>query len=335
MTPAINVRLMSFRKYFLVSLLVGITPFLQAREDATVEEWLERMERAMHELRYEGVFVYLHDNQLELMRLIHTVEVGKEQERLISLNGAPREVVRDDYSVICVLPGRRLVSVGQRDNGNASHKHMPLKPSELSRYYDFRLVGDGRVAGRPTKVLTIIPRDSNRYGQRLYLDLEYALPLKSDLLETSGEPVTQVMFTSLRVDPGIRDIHPEVEEARAEDRYAWINEQPKQRMDDLGKDIKWNFLGVPDGFRFRTHLVRPATQQRGMIEHFVFSDGLATFSVYIEKSGAHHNLQGSSQMGAVNAFGTQVRDYQVTVVGEVPAETIEKIAGAIEYRAVQ
>ena len=36
-------------------------------------------------------------------------------------------------------------------------------------------------------------------------------------------------------------------------------------------------------------------------------------------------------MGAVNAFGSVIHSHFVTVVGEVPAVTVEKIGAAIEY----
>jgi negative regulator of sigma E activity len=34
-------------------------------------------------------------------------------------------------------------------------------------------------------------------------------------------------------------------------------------------------------------------------------------------------------MGAVNALGSRVDDYQITTVGEVPAETIALIGGSV------
>ena len=39
------------------------------------------MKMAIHSLNYEGTFVYLHDNQLELMRIVHVVNQGGERER--------------------------------------------------------------------------------------------------------------------------------------------------------------------------------------------------------------------------------------------------------------
>jgi len=69
------------------------------------------------------------------------------------------------------------------------------------------------------------------------------------------------------------------------------------------------------------------------VEHLVYTDGLASVSVFIEHleaSGEHQ--EGTSRMGAVNAFGTMVDSFQVTVVGEVPEATVERIGRSVSRR---
>lgn len=66
-------------------------------------------------------------------------------------------------------------------------------------------------------------------------------------------------------------------------------------------------------------------------EHMVFSDGLATLSVYIEKAKSEAQaFLGLSTMGAMNAFGAVVDGYQVTVVGEVPPATVQMVAASMQ-----
>ena len=61
--------------------------------------------------------------------------------------------------------------------------------------------------------------------------------------------------------------------------------------------------------------------------HMVYSDGLASVSVFIEKNqGAKKHLLGVASLGALNAFGRSMDDYFVTVVGEVPVKTVELMA---------
>ena len=51
-------------------------------------DWVQKMSSAMRNLNYRGDFVYLHDNQLESMRISHYTDENGEKERLISLNAA-------------------------------------------------------------------------------------------------------------------------------------------------------------------------------------------------------------------------------------------------------
>jgi sigma-E factor negative regulatory protein RseB len=76
--------------------------------------------------------------------------------------------------------------------------------------------------------------------------------------------------------------------------------------------------------------------------HLVYSDGLATVSVFVEAPpatapGADNGvlpaeppMQGLARVGSGFAFSTVVQGYQVTAVGEVPAQTVEFIAHAVK-----
>ncbi|WP_438971904.1 MucB/RseB C-terminal domain-containing protein [Methylophaga sp.] len=46
-------------------------------------------------------------------------------------------------------------------------------------------------------------------------------------------------------------------------------------------------------------------------------------------------MRGASHVGAINAFGTTMHAHFVTVVGEVPTVTVEKIGNAITHLAAQ
>jgi sigma-E factor negative regulatory protein RseB len=66
----------------------------------------------------------------------------------------------------------------------------------------------------------------------------------------------------------------------------------------------------------------------------VFSDGMATVSVYVEKLPPDSNaFTGLSNMGAMNAYGTVIDGHQITVVGEVPAATVQYMARLVGRRS--
>ena len=69
------------------------------------------------------------------------------------------------------------------------------------------------------------------------------------------------------------------------------------------------------------------------VQHLVFTDGLASVSIFIEKhQPSMPNLVGASSMGAVNAFGKLVKAHHVTTVGEVPRATVQMISESVSYQ---
>ncbi len=296
-----------------------------AGEEARV--WLDRMSRAMQTLNYQGTFVYLHGGEIESMRIVHSRDESGERERLLSLNGEAREVIRDDRSVTCIWPGSRSVTVSKSRPRTPFPSTIP-EASQLAERYRFRLLaGDARIAGMPARILDIEPRDEFRYGYRLWIDRETHLLLRSDLLDERGRPVEQVMFTELQVLDHIPEerFRPILNGTG----YTWVNEQDVETM---APDPMWVVSRLPAGFALKQRAKKPMQPNAKGVEHLVVSDGLATASIFIEPlQSGQQRFEGPSRMGAVNVFGTIQRDYQITVVGEVPAATVEYIARAVVY----
>ncbi|OOZ37369.1 hypothetical protein BOW51_02640 [Solemya velesiana gill symbiont] len=322
MTP--NLKNMRFI-VLLASAVLLLPQQLLADED--VHHMLKKMVQAVHGLSYEGTFVYLHGNQLESMWVVHTLKEDGERERLISLNGAAREVVRDNASVTCIAPDARSVSVGKRILGRSFRAVFSIDTSQLGAIYDFKVLGHDRVAGRPTKVVAILPKDQYRYGYRIYLDHEHSLPLKTDMLDSSGEAISQVMFTHMNVDPHIDDRAESTLEGK--ELYRWGQRNSTQTRRPVEKS-NWVFKNLPSGYSLSIHTQRPSGKESRGVDHFVLSDGLASLSVYIEQQGEQSGLNGSSQMGAVNAYGSLFQGHQVTAVGEVPVATVKRVATALQ-----
>ncbi len=330
MTQGNSAMLPSCRAWVGCFLLAVAQATMAGESEKNVEAWLEQMVQSVRTLSYEGTFVYLHNMQLETMQITHTANDNQEQERIFSLNGAAREVIRSPDSVICVLPDMKTVSVMKPEADDRDFPAvLPMNLNRLSNYYEFRMLGDARIADREAVVIGVIPRDAYRYGYRLFLDVDHALPLKTDAINEEGEVVSQIMFTSLRVDPSIQSIS-SVTHGKSD--YAWVYPKPAQSL-PTSLPANWQFRQVPDGFQLQARTKQSLSPGGQEVEHFVFSDGLATFSVYIEKAGDGDGLHEASRMGAINAYGTQVSGHQITVVGEVPGQTVRTIANSMEYSA--
>ncbi|WP_169338464.1 MucB/RseB C-terminal domain-containing protein [Lamprocystis purpurea] len=270
---------------------------------------LDRMNGALRSLDYQGTLVYLIDNRLETLHLVHRIEHGRVQERLVSMSGPLRSVTRERDRVTCVMPNGHPILVKSQSR-RAFMQPEPIDPRALSDRYRTELLDSARVAGRETDVVAIRPLDEVRYGYQFYLDRATGLPLKSDLIDHRGEAIEQLLFTSIELSgttaasPASADAPPPVFAAPPTDPLP----------------TSWRFDPRPAGFELTMHDVMEGPQG-AQIDHFVFSDRLSSYSVYIE-GNAMDGFDGVTRIGAVHAAGRVVDGHQVIAVGEVPAGTV-------------
>ncbi|MEJ2691575.1 MAG: MucB/RseB C-terminal domain-containing protein [Candidatus Thiodiazotropha sp.] len=310
-----------FRPRFLIPLvlLINSQALLATGGELSARDWLERMMDAVQHLNYQGTFIYLHDNQLETMRIVHAVENDQVRESLTSLNGNPREVIRDKDSVTCVIPETNQVSVDRRSPSGKFLNLLPDDLAQLERHYTFHLLSGSRIANHQARIVIIAPRDGLRYGYRFYLDTDSGLPLKSDLMNEQGLVVEQTMFTDLQVGKAeINDIY------HRESLYTYQLKNNAGAVDDLVDNpaTRWNFQRLPSGFKLTFKHYIPDPEGAVPIEQYVFSDGLGSLSVFVEQGQQADGLSGASRLGAINAWGGNVEGFQVTAVGEVPSITL-------------
>jgi len=294
-----------------------------------VQQWLQKMQRAAHMLNYDGTFVYGQQGQLTSMRIVHRVTPQGEQERLISMDGSGREVIRDGKKVTCILPDSKTVVVEKSRQDKQFPPPFPMRIKELSKYYNFSLAGNGKVAGQPTQRISITPKDVYRYGHILWVDRDTGLLLKTHLLDEAGKPIEQFVFTRIAY---LKEVPDEWLQPAVDGRdFTWYESRDEQPLEvgDTGPDLKVAWL--PNGFEQDMNRMQKLPTSAMPVKHLVFSDGLASISIFVEEALEHSqgNLEGGSRMGAVNAHGTDVGDYHVTVVGEVPHITVEKISQAV------
>ena len=309
-----------------IAVLLGLAAPLAQAADAQV--LFARMHQAGRSLDYEGTFVYQHGDQLESLRIIHKAGTGGVRERLVSLNGAPREIIRTDSEVRCYLPDENAVLIEHR---RADNRNFPaLLPDSLALLkgnYMIRAGKEGRVAGHKAVSVRIKPRDAYRYGYLLWVDEASGLLLKASLLDERGEVIEQYMFTQVSIGGPIPES--ELKPQYPAKGIVWQRADDETRVSSTGQ---WTATRLPDGFTLSARIVRMLPARKQPVEHLVYSDGLAVVSVFVEKAGdeARPNaLSGLTHMGAAHAFGKVVDGHQVTVVGEAPALTVDMIGESV------
>ena len=296
------------------------------------------MVEASRTLDYIGTFVYRNGSTIQSMKIIHRADTEGGKDRLVALSGAAREVIRDGERVTCILPDDRTVVISRRRAGGLSPS-TTFGPeiaigSNIAEFYAMASGGTERVADREALVIGLRPRDRFRYGFRLAVDRETGLLLKSELLDGDGAALEQIVYTHLDLPESIPD----------EDLESRISHAGFARYDTVAAVASgdapsapaqdWDIGWLPAGFRMTDESYGSIrTTGRAPVEHRVYSDGLASLSIFIERgSDAGGRLEGHSSIGAFNAFGRTAGEFQVSVVGEVPGITVERVAASIMKR---
>ncbi len=304
-------------------LLAGIT---QVSANPAME-WIEKMSDSMRNLSYQGEFVYLHENQLESMSILHIKDEFGERERLLSLNDEAREVIRDNKNLTCIWPASRKVVVDNVRQKNYSPLFVPEDIARLSKYYNMNLADGDRVAGQDSIIVHIKPKDQLRYGLKLWINSSNGLLLKSNLINELHEVVEVVMFTNLKelnkIDRMQLITMPELD-----DSFSLIQYHSGDASGNLEVDMTWRFSNLPDGFWQESAVKRRSAETDQFIQQMIYTDGLASLSVFIEKQTLQA-AQGETSMGAVNGFIRILNNYSVTAIGAVPALTVRRMAESV------
>jgi len=315
-----------FHPHVTFAALLGLAaPLAQAADAQTL---FARMHQAGRSLDYEGTFVYQHGDQLESLRIVHKTGAGGARERLVSLNGAPREITRNDSEVRCYLPDESAVLVEHRRADNRNFPALlPDSLAQLQGHYKILVGKEGRVAGRKAVSVRIMPRDAYRYGYLLWADEASGLLLKASLLDERGGTIEQYMFTQVSIGKPIAES--ELKPQYPTKGIVWQRADDKPPAASTGQ---WAAARLPAGFTLSARMMRMLPARKQPVEHLVYTDGLAVVSVFVEKVGDEASpnvLSGLTHMGAVHAFGKVVGGHQVTVVGETPAMTVDMIGESV------
>jgi sigma-E factor negative regulatory protein RseB len=291
-------------------------------------QWLQRAELAAQKLNYAGVMIYQHGDAVLISRVTHLVDRSGEQEKLELLDGVPREILRHNDRVQSFMPDTKTVFLEpKRDRGNfPSFSAGPL--AGIADHYSLKVADVDRVAGVECQVVDVDAKDTYRYGHRFWIDRASGLLLRAQTFNEKRELVEQIAFTEVKIGGAI-------ERAKLKPSYpiqGWKTENAGSQTTDLAAS-GWILRGLPGGF----HKIREVKRKlagRPDVAQMVLSDGLSTISIFIEPySDSRGALPVVGAQGAINVYAKRYGSFWLTVLGEVPTVTIQKVASAIELQA--
>lgn len=295
--------------------------------------WLQKIQHAAQNVNYTGLLIYQQGTQIQASRIVHAADATGEHEKLETLDGAPKEFIRDNDEVKCYIPASRTIVVEQRGAARPFPGLLTGQVGSLDQLYAIRLEAPDRVAGFTCQMIVLEPKDNLRYGHRLCVENASGLLLRAQTLNQRNDVIEQIAFTQVRI--GVPIDKQAIRSSFAGFDSTWRVENAGAKPADLAQS-GWVLDNMPPGYKKVLELLRTRSGQTQTIGHMVLSDGMAAVSVFIEP------LQGTntppaavaarlSRQGAISVYSLQVDGHTVTVLGDAPADSVMQIGNAIRF----
>jgi sigma-E factor negative regulatory protein RseB len=280
-------------------------------------------------LSYSGLLITESGKHSQTSKLLHQAIGGSEFEVLERLDGQPAKWIRHNDQIQCVIPDRKMILTERRHTSIAFPRVFAGADgaSGLEKLYSISELPGRRVAGRAVRVLKLTPNDDMRYEYRLYVDRENSLLMRSELYSPQGELLENVGFKEISFEPAVIE-NPALVKAGPGWRTS-STEVRKLSADELSYDLP----DIAFGFKKADTVCRVKSKDE-QIHQTVYSDGLSTLSVFIQK---HHGGQSMPLVpmshGAVMSKSETQGQHLVTVLGEVPEKTLGLFLKSVRWKS--
>lgn len=272
-------------------------------------DWFERSLWAGHCHVFQARAVRIGIDGVRTLAISRDIQDGTEREVARFLDGPPVFFERRGH-------------IGRMSWASDDGDDVPASPAGIARhieqYYRLSMGSDERIANRSAVRLDIEPLDGMRFGHRLWLDTQTALPLKRELIDDRGRVVETFQLTELQ-PPRLHEGGVVLDATRPPPQQAW---RPG-----------W----LPSGFIVQpvdTHTDRHDQE----VGHRLYSDGLSTLSLFVEpiEEGRERLIPGLHRLGISLAVVRHVvadgRPIQVVAMGELPPGVLAQVAESLTWR---
>jgi sigma-E factor negative regulatory protein RseB len=296
-------------------------------EAGDVDHLLQQMINAPKNQNFVASYVYVHDGTVDTMRLAHMSNNGKSRLRLSHLNGANREIFQDGERTIGILADGKPVIIDKAKIPSPLNSNLIESLRHISALYQFKILGYDRIAGRLTQVLEAKSLDGYRFSYRFWIDNQTFMPLRSDVVDIDGKVIEQFMAVSFEVVSDLPEsllVMPVVKNQQAKEPVSTESQEVEVNAKKL-----WQVQWIPTGFELKNTQNKKANN---LISHLVYHDGFSTISIYIEsKPLVKQQVDRVTVMrqGGITMYDEAFRDFHVTIIGEIPTRTAERIARSV------
>jgi len=304
-----------------------------AAESRSINDWLMRMHEASRKRAYIGTFVVSSGGAMSSAKIWHVCEGNQQVERVDTLTGAPRSIFRHNDQVVTFMPDHKVVRSEKRESLGLFPELLQSTDGRIADFYKIRQDGAERVAGVEADIMVLHPKDNMRFGYRVWAEQKKGLVVKLQTLDTDGKVLEQAAFSELQLDAPVKmdkliQMMGKVEGYRVEKPVL---------VKTTASAEGWVLKAPVAGFKPMSCYKRPAATANAASGEeplqWVFSDGLASVSIFVEPFDRQRHVKESSlSLGATQTVTRQLDAYWVTVMGEVPMSTLRLFANGLERK---
>ena len=309
------------------ALAFGVACAAQGAPAADPLAWLQRAAEAARSASYSGVFVHTNGERTSTVRITHVNVGGEEHERIEPLDGPPHEIVRRNDEMFCYYPDAKTVRLDRRVSARFFPAILEATPAAIAASYDVKLGNSERVLGLDCQWIRLEPRDAMRFAQRVCSETSTGLVIRAKTLNEQKQVIEQYTFTELKL--GREVVRGDVKslfEARVK---RWITDaQPREEAKSVVTG--WQVTNAPSGFQRVTELRRTLPGRKEPVSQLIYTDGLATLSVFVEpNAGPTRTAEASNEDGTTTFFVRPMGESLVTVLGDVPLATARQVGRSV------
>lgn len=300
--------------------------------ERSVAEWLLRLQQASRWPSYSGTFVVSSSSgALASARIWHACEGDTQIERVEALTGVPRHTYRRNESVVTFFPQARLIRDERRETPGGVFPSL-LQAGEdfdTANLYTARQLGQGRVAGFDADIVYLAPRDDLRFGYRIWSEKKTGLVVKTQTVDSHGRVLEQSAFSELQLDAPVEA--DKLKQMMSDTAGYRVEKSHKVKTSPDAEG--WQLKAAVPGFRTQSCYRYPPSSSSQIVQ-WIFSDGLATVSLFVEPfNKERHVREAQWSMGATHTVTrrlAQKGDWWLTAVGEVPVRTLQAFAESLQ-----
>ena len=294
-------------------------------------DWLKVVAYAAHQTDYSGVYVYQYDNRVETSRITHVVEPDSEYEKIESLDGPKREIIRHHGQIWCYI-NNKMVQVDSQQGRGRFPLLLPEQLVALGRNYQVKDAGLERVAGFNTQVILFQPKDDLRYTYKIWVHTDSGLLLKAAALGEKNQLLEQYAFAQLQIGGNIDRSWIVAKDLAG--HGAGLPVSPETAKDGAAINSGWVVDALPAGFKKIREIHRPMRGKHTLVTQIVFSDGLSAISIFVEPAdGVDDDSDELSSIGAMNLYRKVLDKQLITVIGEAPPHVVRQVLDSVRYNS--